>query len=106
MGVVLYVVATRTRHVLVLPATMAFIVACFYVVLLATGTSLDDARYNKWLPEPGPSVSSALASMGCAWWVCFFALDRPRADRLWRFADAGVITHMPMRFYASRCTID
>jgi hypothetical protein len=58
MGVVLYVVANRTRHVLVLPATMAFIVGAFYVLLLLTGTSLDEARHAKWLPEPGPPVRS------------------------------------------------
>jgi len=92
MGVVLYAVATRTRHVLVLPATMAFIVASFYVVLLATGTSLDEARHNKWLPEPGPSVRTALASLGCAWWACSSALDRPKSTPApWGFASAGVL---------------
>ena len=53
-GVVLLLVLRRTSHYLALPAMLVGAIALFFVLLLATGTSIAEATARGWLLGPFP----------------------------------------------------
>lgn len=60
MGVAMYLLLRTFRSPFVLPVSLAFILATFYIVLFVTNTSLEEARHLGWvapLPPMGKFVS-------------------------------------------------
>jgi SulP family sulfate permease len=53
-AVLLIVALRRARHPLILPAVIALATVAFYAILMATGTSLAEARGDGWLLGPYP----------------------------------------------------
>jgi sulfate permease, SulP family len=53
-AVLLIVALRRARHPLILPAVIALATVAFYAILVATGTSLAEARGDGWLLGPYP----------------------------------------------------
>ena len=76
-GIVLLLVLRRTSHYLALPALLVGAIAAFFVLLLATGTSLAEATARGWLLEPFPAGDIwrplGPAILGEASWGTIFA---------------------------------
>jgi SulP family sulfate permease len=54
LGILILLLSTRFRHYLLLPGIIVAIVAGFYAVALATGTSVAELSANGWLLGPFP----------------------------------------------------
>jgi MFS superfamily sulfate permease-like transporter len=53
-GLVIYLLVRKLRHMAVLPTCIIFLILGFYVVLFATGTSVEDATKNGWIRSSEP----------------------------------------------------
>ncbi len=76
-GVMLLLVLRRTSHYLALPAMLVGAIVLFFVLLLATGTSIAEATARGWLlgPFPGGDIWRPLgpASLSEVHWGVIFA---------------------------------
>jgi SulP family sulfate permease len=73
LAVAILVARRRTDHALVMPAILAISTLCFYVVLLATDTSIAEATAQGWLLGTASGghfgLTTALVVLDADWWT-------------------------------------